>query len=109
MKDTTAYKHQIETRIAELKSRLAAVNAALDEPTSADLNDQSIELEDDEVLESVGRAGLQELVQLEQALGRIANGTYGVCHKCGEDISDARLAAVPFALLCRDCANPPKN
>uniref|UniRef100_UPI004048DFAE TraR/DksA family transcriptional regulator n=1 Tax=Yoonia sp. TaxID=2212373 RepID=UPI004048DFAE len=109
MKDTTAYKHQIETRIAELKSRLAAVNAALDEPTSADLNDQSIELEDDEVLESVGRAGLQELVQLEQALGRIAIGTYGVCQKCGEDISAARLTAVPFALLCRDCANPPKN
>lgn len=109
MKDTTAFKQLIETRIAELRTRLSAVETALDEPTTADLNDQAIELEDDEVLESVGRAGLQEMAHLEQALGRIEKGTYGVCHKCGEDISEARLNAVPYALLCRDCVNPSKD
>ena len=49
MKDTAEIKAQIETQIAELCARLEAVETALDEPTNADLNDQAIELEDDEV------------------------------------------------------------
>ena len=104
MKDRSTFKQQIETRIAELRGRLATVESALDEPTSADLNDQSIELEDDEVLEAVARAGLQEIIELEKALGRIETGSYGICQKCGDEISTERLQAVPFALVCRDCA-----
>ncbi len=104
MKDRSTFKQQIETRIADLRERLATVESALDEPTSADLNDQSIELEDDEVLEAVARAGLQEIIELEKALGRIETGSYGICQKCGDEISTERLQAVPFALVCRDCA-----
>jgi len=109
MKDYSAYKQQIKTRISELRERLTAFETVLEEPTSADLDDQSIELEDDEVLESVGRAGLQEIKQLEEALSRIENVSYGICHKCSENISAERLNAVPFALLCRDCAIPSKD
>ncbi len=109
MKDFSAYKQQIKTQIADLRARLAAVETALDEPASADLDDQSIELEDDEVLETVGRAGLQEIKLLEDALGRIEDGSYGTCHKCGAEISAQRLSAVPFALLCRDCVRPPED
>ncbi|WP_366141757.1 TraR/DksA C4-type zinc finger protein [uncultured Boseongicola sp.] len=76
----------------------------LDEPADPDLEDQAIELEDDEVLESVGRAGLKEIGLLNAALTRIEKGTYGICTKCGQDIADASLDAVPFALLCRECA-----
>lgn len=108
MKDTAEIKAQIETQIAELRARLEAVETALDEPTNADLNDQAIELEDDEVLEAVGRVSQKELVLLQQALDRIEKGTYGMCHKCDEEISLARLKAVPFATLCRNCASPEK-
>ena len=109
MKDTAEIKAQIETQIAELCARLEAVETALDEPTNADLNDQAIELEDDEVLEAVGRASQKELVLLQQALGRIEKGTYGICHNCDEEISFARLKAVPFAILCHNCASPKKE
>lgn len=105
MKNTAKYERAIDLRLQELRARLEQVEATLDEPADPDLADQAIQLEDDEVLEGVGRAGLREIRQLEQALKRIETGTYGVCARCGDVISDARLDAVPFALLCRDCAS----
>ena len=101
--NTERYTKRIQARLSELQGRLEKVEAALDEPADPDLEDQAIELEDDEVLESVGRAGLKEIGLLNAALARIEKGTYGVCKKCGQDISEARLDAVPFALLCREC------
>lgn len=105
MKNITAYKRTIKERLAELRSRLETVEATLDEPADRDLEDQAIELEDDEVLEGLGHAGQLEMRQLQEALKRIEKGTFGVCAECGSEISDARLDAVPFALLCRTCAN----
>lgn len=102
--NTEKYRKRIQSRLFELQGRMEKVEAALDEPADPDMEDQAIELEDDEVLESVGRAGLKEIGLLNAALTRIEKGTYGICTKCGQDIADARLDAVPFAVLCRVCA-----
>ena len=40
---------------------------------------------------------------IEEALVRIKHGTYGVCEVCKQPISEARLEAVPWTHLCRDC------
>lgn len=40
---------------------------------------------------------------IDEALTRLDEGTYGVCAECGVEISEKRLAAVPFAKLCVDC------
>lgn len=40
---------------------------------------------------------------IENALKRIANGTYGVCEMCGKKIPHERLQALPFALYTVDC------
>ena len=45
-----------------------------------------------------------QLAELEQRQERIADGTYGECVRCGEDIAPARLEARPEAALCIDCA-----
>lgn len=37
------------------------------------------------------------------ALKRIESGEYGLCEECGEQIGQARLMAVPYALRCRRC------
>ena len=97
-------KKQIEDRVAELTANLQKIEDDLDQPLPAHLEDQAIDLEDDEVLERLGRTQQQELRLLNNALKRIADGTYGVCAKCGDDISQARLDAVPYAMICRDCA-----
>jgi RNA polymerase-binding protein DksA len=51
--------------------------------------------------------GLEEnaehlLVEIDAALGRIENGTYGLCSACGRPIGEERLEAVPYATLCID-------
>jgi DnaK suppressor protein len=43
------------------------------------------------------------LRQIHRALSRIAQGTYGLCQHCEEDISPKRLAAVPWAAFCIRC------
>lgn len=40
---------------------------------------------------------------IDEALTRLVEGQYGVCAECGVEISEKRLAAVPFAKLCVDC------
>jgi DnaK suppressor protein len=43
------------------------------------------------------------LAKIDGALRRLEEGRYGVCDECGLEIAEARLQAVPFASLCRDC------
>ena len=43
------------------------------------------------------------LYHIDEALRRIKEGTYGKCDQCGEDISTARLEAVPHARMCIEC------
>jgi RNA polymerase-binding transcription factor len=45
----------------------------------------------------------EALARIDDALARIADGTYGVCEECQGEIAGNRLAAVPFATRCRDC------
>lgn len=105
MPDLTYFKKLITDRLAELDVRIHEVDHELGEPKSADLNDQAIDLEDDEVLESLGSAAQKEILLLKLALTRIKDGSYGICAKCEEPISDARLKAVPYAPLCKQCAH----
>lgn len=44
-----------------------------------------------------------ELEDIDAALGRIADGSYGECEECGVDIGMARLEAQPTARLCIEC------
>jgi RNA polymerase-binding protein DksA len=46
---------------------------------------------------------LKELTEVDAALQRIADGTYGDCIDCGEDIAPARLVAYPTAMRCIEC------
>src|SRR3712207_2709723 len=43
------------------------------------------------------------LSAIERALERIEAGTYGTCQRCGRQISEERLEALPYAELCIDC------
>ena len=47
------------------------------------------------------------LEDVEAALRRVADGTYGSCERCGKPISEARLEAMPTARRCLECARLP--
>ena len=44
------------------------------------------------------------LRDVDRALEKIDEGTYGICDRCGKLISEARLDARPWSVLCIDCA-----
>jgi DnaK suppressor protein len=44
------------------------------------------------------------LDQIDEALGRIAEGTFGICEACKAKIPRARLDAIPYASRCVECA-----
>lgn len=46
----------------------------------------------------------KELEELEEAILKLEEGTYGVCSECETEIGEDRLMAVPSALLCVKCA-----
>ena len=46
---------------------------------------------------------VQMVKQVDLALRRLAEGAYGFCADCGEEIGVERLRSLPFALRCRDC------
>jgi DnaK suppressor protein len=46
----------------------------------------------------------ETLAEVERALRKIADGTYGRCERCGKEISPARLEAMPAARFCLECS-----
>jgi RNA polymerase-binding transcription factor DksA len=97
-------KLQLERRLVELGARLEAIDEELDSHHDPDWAELATEREGDEVLEATGGAGLLEIRQIRAALGRIDNGSYGHCVNCGAAIAEARLDAIPWTPVCRECA-----
>ena len=104
MTTTADRKAQLEARLADLKGRLTGIEDELDSHDAKDWEDLATERESDEVLESMGVSGQQEIRQIEAALDRIADGEYGFCVKCGAEISQERLDVLPQTPFCRNCA-----
>src|ERR1019366_2318503 len=97
----------LRQRRTELVQRLADVRAGVrpeTEPLSTDAEGRAIQGENDEVLAAIEAAVEAELGQLDAALLRLAQGRYGVCGSCKQPIDPQRLASVPYAELCSDCA-----
>ncbi|MFZ1468913.1 MAG: TraR/DksA C4-type zinc finger protein [Paracoccaceae bacterium] len=92
------------TRLADLTARLEAIESELESHSNPDWEEMAIARETDEVLEASGLSGQQEIRMIEAALERIDAGDYGDCAKCGAQIPAARLDALPFTPLCRNCA-----
>jgi RNA polymerase-binding transcription factor DksA len=94
----------LRARMAELEARLTGIDAELDSHASKDWEELAVEREEDEVLEGMGQSGLAEIDRIRAALARIAEGTYGYCVRCGEEISPERLDVLPATPFCRNCA-----
>jgi len=51
----------------------------------------------------------RRVAELDDALGRVSDGTYGTCTQCGEPIAVERLAARPAASTCIACASSTRH
>ncbi|MCB1669178.1 MAG: TraR/DksA family transcriptional regulator [Pseudomonadales bacterium] len=96
---------ELTSRRDSLMERISKVTTDIRKEHSADWSEQAQERQNDEVLEAIGNESRNELNQINKALERIENGNYTICSRCGGDISIARLQAVPYTILCIQCAD----
>ena len=104
MPDPVAMRARLEAMLRELEGRDSRIADDLAEPPNPDSAEHAVEMEDDASLEGQGALVAREIASVKRALGRIEDGTYGECVRCGDTIADARLEARPEAALCIDCA-----
>ncbi len=79
-----------------------AVPMAAEVPESGIADTGTVTL-DRELDFSLEENAVRVLHEIDAALGRIDDGTYGTCTRCGTTISEERLEAMPYATLCIDC------
>jgi len=107
MTSTQTRRRHLEERLHALTQRSHRIQAHQinhDREVPQDFADQAQFREDDEVVDALDVHAKREIAQLRAALGRMDDGSYGACLRCGEPIADARLDALPTATLCVGCA-----
>lgn len=104
MTTTQQRQSQLESRLVALQARMAEVTTQFSERDTKDWEDMATEREGDEVLEEMGQSAKIEIDQIDAALHRIAEGSYGICVTCGDQISPARLDLLPATPFCQGCA-----
>jgi RNA polymerase-binding protein DksA len=70
----------------------------------ADWTDTASDNEAAKVLHVLSNKERREFEEIEAALARLADGTYGSCVRCGRAIGRQRLMAIPEASLCLECS-----
>lgn len=103
--NTESTRRLLLERLELLLGREHRVEAHLRQPLAADSEEQALALEGAEVLEQLGTSARSEIESVRSALGRLDDGTYGVCARCGDDIAPGRLHAMPATLFCVKCAS----
>ncbi len=96
------------TSVLEKKRRELLSDIARLKGEAHDSGDPEVRDETDDAVAQEGSAGAleevtlesQTLEQVEDALKRVADGTYGKCTVCGRPISPARLEAIPWTPYC---------
>jgi RNA polymerase-binding transcription factor len=98
-------EHLLETKSKLLEEmdtdQKAQRDANKDEGMDAyDLASEERDREINFILSDRERAKIKEI---DDALARLADQSYGVCEECGLEIGEERLEALPFTRVCRDC------
>jgi RNA polymerase-binding protein DksA len=100
-------RQQTLQRLATLTDDFAEVVAASRDSNADDEHDPegaTIAFERSQ-LDALANHARRHLAEIEAAITRLDNGTYGVCETCGQPIGDARLRARPVARACITCAS----
>jgi DnaK suppressor protein len=92
----------LRTKEAELSHSLRNRDEIVIEKASDALDEVQLMGERELAIRNLDRDS-NALRQIRRALFRIANGTYGICLHCDEDILPKRMAALPWAAFCIRC------
>lgn len=99
-KKLIAERNEILDSLAGRNEQLTRLVDTLESGDDVDIASDTI---DRTLLNSLGEADQRRLTMIDRALDRIRQGTYGQCLSCGKQIPEARLEALPYAVLCVEC------
>lgn len=68
-----------------------------------DVSDEAARDYNNELMLNLGQQDWEKLKLVDEALGKIKTGEYGVCEQCEAKIPEPRLTIVPFARYCVKC------
>lgn len=105
-KDMEKYRRLLEEKKTSLSSDLAKTRSAEEETTeesTQDIADKAVSSYTREFLYSLTDGERSTLLQIDDAINRIDDVTYGMCINCGQTIAEKRLTAVPWTPYCVDC------
>jgi len=90
---------EVQGRMRDVRAEGAGstVQGVLDAAESSEMDIQ------DEIEFALIQMKAETLNKIDEALRRLEEATYGYCFECGEEISERRLRALPFAVRCKDC------
>jgi RNA polymerase-binding protein DksA len=101
--DLEEQARELRGEITEAESAWAALQRDSGEGSGDDQADAGTKTFEREHEMSLAANSRDLLAQVERALQRLDNGTYGICENCGNPIGKARLQAFPRATLCVSC------
>ncbi|HYH34253.1 MAG TPA: TraR/DksA family transcriptional regulator [Nocardioides sp.] len=101
--ELTELREKVATTLSDQEQELAGLMRDAGDGAGQDQADMgATSFERDHELTVVNNER-EKLAQIDRALARIADGTYGVCESCGNPIGKMRLMAFPRATLCLTC------
>ena len=101
-----AERARARSRAAALDREFAGIAEAASEPGTDDEHDPegaTLAFERQHTAALLGRT-LEQIAEIDAAIGRLDEGTYGICVRCGQPVGQERLAARPAAATCVRCA-----
>ncbi len=75
----------------------------------ADITDDAARIYSNQLMTNLGEQDWEKLKQVDEALDKIKDGSYGTCSTCEEPIPEARLDVLPFAKFCVECLSKIEN
>lgn len=107
-------QQRLETRRRELAEEIERLTATPPDPTASVSFGKRVGDGTTEAVERISTTAVASRLsamarEIDRALIRLADGTYGFCEVCGRDIPDERLDAVPWALRCVSCSAAPRR
>ena len=103
---TKAFRERLlqkKQEILEAYNKNKSYGKEADGEATQDVADKAANSYTKEFLFSQSNNERQLLGQVEEALGRIREGSFGECANCGDDMNPKRLEAVPWAKYCIEC------
>jgi DnaK suppressor protein len=88
---------EVQGRIRDVRTDSSKDREVLDQGESSEVDIQ------EDIEFALIQMKSETLNKIDAALRRLDDGSYGDCFECGDEISEARLRALPFAVRCKDC------